>query len=404
MTIEYRPALRKDWQQFGNIVALSHGDQPDTDQGSIDWWNSFFDEVSTVAAFDGEEMVGTSLSFTRNTTIPGGGQLPAALVTNIAVVTTHRRQGLLTNMLHDLLKSANERGEPISTLWSSESLIYGRFGYGMAGQHYLAKVKSNKAKLVRLPKISGAVKLTNRNRIREIGPEIWKNSALLHPGMPERTSFGWKSYGSPDSVKDESLFFASYEENGKSEGYVAYSTSKTPDEDINIHLKELIATTDAAHAALWQFILSIDLVEEVTDLYMPQDDPLWWMLEDPRHLKRTAYDAIWLRILDVERVLSARTYSAMCDVVIQIEDDFCEWVAGSYRLTVNASGNGTVTRTTSAADVTASAEALATCYFGNAKFSDLARAGLVEEMTPGTLRNLDLAFVSEREPWCPLMY
>lgn len=407
MSIQYRPATREEWSAFGNLVSLSHGDQPPGDEPSKKWWASFFNEVNTVAAFDEDELVGSALSFTRETSVPGGAKLPAALVTNVAVVPTHRRQGVLTRMLRDLLKSAYERGDAISTLWSSESPIYGRFGYGMAGRQYVAKIKSSNASLKHLPDVSGRVRMADRERIRDIGPDIWSRTSDHRPGIPERTAFGWYSAYSLSTEgwdSQEQYFFAVYEEDGCTDGYVVYSTSKTPNQDNNILLKELVGATEAAHAALWRFILSIDIVDEITDLYMSQDDPLWWMLGDPRALNLKPYDAIWLRILDVEKTLSARKYSAKCDLVFRVEDEYCQWIAGNYRMTVDDGGTAIVERTGATADITLTADALAICYFGNARFSELREAGRVQELTAGAIANADIAFHAERQPWCPLMY
>ena len=54
-------------------------------------------------------------------------------VTQVGVRPTHRRRGMLSTLMRRQLADVHEAGdEAIAALWASESVIYGRFGYGMA--------------------------------------------------------------------------------------------------------------------------------------------------------------------------------------------------------------------------------------------------------------------------------
>ncbi len=408
MQLEYRSPTEEEWPAFGSAVSRGFGNHPPTDDHSRQRWERFYPFARPIGAWDGEQVVGTSGSFVSDTTVPGGTRLPAALVTIVTVAATHRRRGVLTNIMRRTLEAAHERGEPFATLWASESVIYGRFGYGMAGQHYASKIRAEKANVLHVPEVKGIVRFADRARVRKVGPEIWKRVSANRPGMPDRSERGWESHMPVPDEKDKPekrRFYAVYEEDGQALGYVEYKTTDVSnDGESDVAISELLAVTDGAHAALWRFILNIDLVANVRYDLMPVDDPIWWMLDDPRRLKRTPYDAIWLRLLDVEKSLSARTYSEATDLVISVEDDFCPWVAGNYRLTTDASGNAGCVRTENAADIVVPAASLATCYFGSVKFADLARAGRAGENTPGALLQADRAFATEREPWCPLEY
>ena len=191
MSIEYRSATKDEWSAFGKVVSRGFGGHPPTDQQSRDRWTKFYDVINSVGAWDDAEVVGTSGSFVSDTTVPGGAKLPTALVTIVTVAATHRRQGVMTNMMRGLLQGAQKRGEPIATLWASESVIYGRFGYGMAGQRFEAKIKAGKAQLTHLPNVTGTVNFVDRPQLREIGPDIWTRTAAHRPGMPERPDGSW---------------------------------------------------------------------------------------------------------------------------------------------------------------------------------------------------------------------
>ena len=65
-------------------------------------------------------------------------------VTWVGVLPTHRRRGVLREMMRFQLDDFRRRGEPLAALWASESVIYGRFGYGIAAPvHEMKALKPN---------------------------------------------------------------------------------------------------------------------------------------------------------------------------------------------------------------------------------------------------------------------
>src|SRR5918911_3821572 len=83
------------------------------------------------SALDNGPRVGTAAAFPFEMTIPGGAQVPIAGVTWVGVLPSHRRRGVLRELMRHQLNEIHERGEPIAALWASEPAIYGRFGYGI---------------------------------------------------------------------------------------------------------------------------------------------------------------------------------------------------------------------------------------------------------------------------------
>ena len=123
----------------------------------------------TVAAFDGDDMVGTGGWYPMEVTVPGGDAVPMAGTTIISVQPTHRRQGVLTAMMRDHLDHTARSGEPLAGLWASETPIYGRFGFGHEQRQTLRE-------------IGGRLGLS-RERVRQI-----ESAALerLREGLEER--------------------------------------------------------------------------------------------------------------------------------------------------------------------------------------------------------------------------
>ena len=83
------------------------------------------------AAYEHGRPVGFAAAYAFDLTIPGG-QLPCAGVTWVGVLPSHRRRGILRDFMKRQLEDVHSWGEPIASLWASESSIYGRFGYGLA--------------------------------------------------------------------------------------------------------------------------------------------------------------------------------------------------------------------------------------------------------------------------------
>src|SRR5689334_20136010 len=102
---------------------------------SWEWFAKAAEELMpldrVLAAFDGGRAVGCAASWPLRMTIPGG-ELPAAGVTWVAVLPSHRRRGLLREFMRRQLDDLHARGEPLAVLTASEAAIYGRFGYGIA--------------------------------------------------------------------------------------------------------------------------------------------------------------------------------------------------------------------------------------------------------------------------------
>ena len=125
-------AVREDeLRRFADVTEQTFSDE--TTDEEFERWRTVLRAERAHAAFDGEAMVGTAAAYEFTLTIPGG-ELPAAGVTAVGVLPTHRRRGLLTRLMRVQLDDIRERGEPLAVLFASEPAIYGRFGYGLAAR------------------------------------------------------------------------------------------------------------------------------------------------------------------------------------------------------------------------------------------------------------------------------
>lgn len=352
------------------------------------------------AVYDGATMVGAGGILNRELTVPGLRPVPVAAVTGVGVAVDQRRRGVLTalmrNQLHDLHDSG---GESFAALWASEAGIYGRFGYGLASRRIRAVVRrpvrfldgagdgATEVHLAAVDKTGQALrKLHGEYTGSRIGglsrpEEYWPYLLADHEAHREGAS---------------ALRFAVHPE-----GYAQFRvrenwTSDGPRHKVSVW--DLVSVTPDAHAALWRFLANLDLAGEISYGNAPADEPLPFLLADPRAASTELTDALFVRLVDVDRALAIRRYAAAVDVVFEVSDEFCPWNAGRWRLATDESGAAEVTRTSAAPDLACSATELGAAYLGGTRLHVLAAAGRVVEVRSGALRAASGAFAGENEP------
>lgn len=147
------------------------------------------------------------------------------------------------------------------------------------------------------------------------------------------------------------------------------------DKDFQHHLEveDFVWAGDDAWRDLWIYLTRLDLVDTI-EVDAALDDPLNWLFEDPRvvHTK-DVYDQVWLRLVDVPRMLAARTYGGTGSVVVEVRDKLLPANDGRYRISPDGAE-----RTDDQADITIPVDLLGAVYLGDTKFSDLAATKRVE--------------------------
>ncbi|MEP6696489.1 MAG: GNAT family N-acetyltransferase [Pseudonocardiales bacterium] len=368
-----------------------------------------YEPERSLAVFDGDQPVASAVAYSRNLTVPGG-PLPAACVSWVAVAPTHRRRGLLTRMMRHQLTELHDRSrEAVAVLWASESAIYGRFGYGPASQACRITVSTRDARM--LPQTGGA------GRVRLLLPvdalpdltAVYESVRPDRVGLLDRRGAWWqRRLFDPERWRDgaSSLRVAVHEDaSGRPDAFALYNTKATWDAGPQgeIGVRELLAATPAGYAGLWRFLLQMDLVRTVRWDRAAADEALPHLLGGTGAVQQSLSDALWVRIVDVDRALSARRYSTPTDLVLEISDDYCPWNSGRYRLAGDLQG-ADCTSTMDRADLSLPVAALGAAYLGGMSLSTLAAAGLVTERRPGALQAATAAFTGARAPYAPEVF
>lgn len=399
--------LRSAYQMVAEVFSSTYPLEPE-----LELDRPLIEPERTLCAFDGPLVVGNAVGLSFQMALPGT-VAPVLGVTGVAVRQTHRRRGILRSLMTRQLTDVHEAGrEPVAVLFASESAIYGRFGYGSATTGATLTLHAGEARFVPDAPADPAL------RLREAAPadalpelaKVFDGRLGVRPGAFARNDAWWAQVVSDPEYRRAGygpLMCVLAEDDAGTRGYVLFSARGSDDADEipdgSLTVRELYAADPAAYAALWAHVLDRDLIRTVTAPLRPSDDPLLRLLADPRRARPRMIDGMWARLVDVDRALTARAYSAPVDAVIEVRDPMLAWNDGRWRLRVTADG-AECERTTDEPDVTVPVAALGGAYFGGTRLGSYGAAGLAAEHRPGALRALSAAFAWDPAPWCPIMF
>ncbi len=408
MTYEIRPILETEIGVFrAEMVATFGGDLTAEERADDERFRQLMPLERTRAAFDGDQLVGTLGDFPLEVTVPGGGFVPMAGTTMIAVRPSHTRRGILTAMMSSHLEAARDEGRPLAGLWASESSIYGRFGFGPATDRLTIELPASAAALPEDDQ-AGSVRQTTVEEALELFPLVHEEVRKTTPGVLSRSPATWKwRLHDPESRREgmSARRLVLYEGASGPEGFATYRLKEEWHDSLpkgKVDVAELQAVTPAAHRALWRYLTSIDLFPRVKYWNAPVGDGLRWQVAAARLLRQEIMDALWVRVLDVPAALEARRYSVTGTMTFTIDDPLFPDISGSYRL----SGGPDTARCSRIEDVGHIEMDLATLgmlYLGGRSAAVLAGAGRIRGEAD-VIAVADAMFSWHKAPWCPEVF
>jgi predicted acetyltransferase len=399
VSLEYRSPTQ---DEFESVLATTHtafGEELKADD--VERHRKVMQLDRMLVAWDAGRPVGVTYSFPFDLTLPGGSA-KAAGVSWVGVLPSHRRRGILRELMLRQLDDVHARGEPLAILYASESVIYGRFGYGMAvlGTQMDANRGAFALRDDQGPR--GTARLLTKEEAAEKFPPIYERLRRERPGYLNRTDDWWRQYrlADPEHWRDGASpkYYVLVELDGEPAAYAMYRVASKWEDDTpkgEVRVIDAQATSPEANAELWRFLFGVDLVERVK---LGNVDPAWPLLhavKDPRRLKITVTDGLWLRFVDLEAALRARSYAEGDPVVLEVTDAVREANAGRWSV---GSDPG---RTDDEADVALDVTDLASTYLGAFSFERLAAGGRARELKPGGLARASALFATPLPPYCP---
>jgi predicted acetyltransferase len=403
VALEIRPCTsEEEFQEAFLGIGQYFGAEPSDERPA--WARSMPLERMYAALEDGA-VIGGSGSFPFTMTVPGA-QVACAGVTIVGVYPTHRRRGVLREMMRVQLDDVRERGEPIAALWASEERIYTRFGYGVAswaGETSILRERGGYA----LPfQHDGRFRIVEPEEAKRSLPPVYDAWARRTPGAFTRDDVWWEHRVLADPADRRQgrgpKRFVVFERDGAVAAYAVYRHAPKFEEGVSrgeLVVLEAIGADDSALAAIWRYLLDVDWTERIQAYFLPVDHPLFLLLAEPRRLRYRLGDGLWVRLVDIGAALSQRRYAQGGSIVFEIEDAFMPDNEGRWKLE-----DGTAERTNDEPEIRLDVRDLGSVYLGGFTFAELRRALRIQELREGAIARADAIFRTDVRPWCPEIF
>ena len=404
MDVVLRPITEDEYREFTRVMEGAFGYHVSDE--ALARFRSVAELDRTIAAFEGDEIVATAGAYSMELTLPGGRLEAAAGVTYVGVRNTHRRRGLLRQMMDHQIDDIADRGESLALLTASEGSIYRRFGYGPASFQANWRLPTEGTSLVRPPDNGGRLRQVTRSEAEPMLPKAYERCRPQITGAINRTAAWWDIYfKDPEWERDgaSARFYVLHESaTGEIDGYLAFRQRRSWEHGLasnTIIIDELYGMTPEIEAALWAHVIDHDLVRTVEAPGRPVDDPIRWRLADSRRLMCTdLVDALWVRPMDIPSALAARCYATDDALAIAVVDQFRPANDGTYLVEGTPDG-ASASRCDRAPDLTMDIADLGAIYLGGTPPTSLACGGRITEGSTGALRRADAFFAAHPLPW-----
>ena len=366
---------------------------------------------SLLATLDGAPCGGAA-SLRTELTLPGGAAVATAAVTDVGVLPTHRRRGVVSALMAHQLRDCRDRGDVLAVLHASEAGIYERFGYGVATRWRLVELDARRAAFRSdWPDPGGSLRHVRRDAADTLVAcaGVHDRARLAHPGGLARSEAWWRvvlgdaaTYQGGGSDRQVILHL---DDAGDPDGYVIYQVTQDWSAGQAEHSIEVWELVGAGHhgpqveLALWRAMLDHDLVAKV-DGPIAIDHALFDVVADPRQARtRWDQDLLWVRLLDVRGAFEARAYGSDGSFSFDLVDRHLPEQAGTHRLSVS-DGVARCERTDDEPDLVLDVSELGTVLLGGGSLRRAVRAGRVGERTPGAAAGADALLAVWPMPWC----
>jgi predicted acetyltransferase len=339
-------------------------------------------------------------SYALDVTLPGGATVPMGGVTWVSTATTHRRQGLMRQVVGAVHDDIDERGESLATLYASEGGIYEHIGYGIASYQRTTVLDRRLTRMrAEFTTASPEVQMLDENAdvTAEIAP-LWERFRRTRAGEVSRDDTYHDALAEMRNTGTDGMSAAYYLVHA--DGFAVYRMKMDWEGGLpahTLHLAELAAITPAAHAALWQTLLDVDLVGEIHSRAIAIDDPLPYLLQNQRALRTTVLaDAVWANVRDVSTAFGARTY--------RVEDRLVVEADGKRWAIEGGVDGGTCRPVRTRPDLTTSHSGLSSLIYGGVLPSALVAGRRMTARNDDALRRADLFFPTSLAPNCQTHY
>jgi predicted acetyltransferase len=383
-SVSLRPATAGDMDAVTDLIGMVFHETMSDELSALE--ASITEIERSLVADDHGLVVGHTTAQTRELSVPGA-VVPAAHVTGVGVAPTHRRRGILTAMMRRQLTEIAEAGrEPIAALWASETKIYPRFGYGPAASRLRLDIMSREVRITPPAPPYARLRLVDPIDVLADLTRVHERLRAGRVGWSSRPEYWWRYLlADVEAHRDGATTYRGVLAEDET-GPIGYAWWRTQAKWTRhgpagqVRLRDVVAPDPQTYAQLWNFLLTIDLTTSATYDYAALDEPLLYLVDEPRRLGPAYADALWVRVIDLPAALEARRYVAPVDVVLEVTDPLLERNSGRWRLT-GGPDKATCTVTTDQPDLACSITEIGAAYLGGTSLAALTAAGRVRQLT-----------------------
>lgn len=401
MTLDVRLTRPEEFRVAADVMSAALMSRPYDDER---WERALpaWDEMVTYSAWDDGTCVGHAGQFVVDTVVPGGRLLATGAVTMVGVLPTARRRGVARSLMHELIRDSARRGFSLMSLRASESTIYERFGFGLGGEFCSMTLDPRAASPIRGAHDDGTFRLLRGDEIVDVLPDLYHRVAFRRPGVITRPPSFYDRLFRDAITGDKASFVVVHRgPDGRDDGYAHYETEWDDDHPDGPtgrgEIFDVFGATDAVELSLWQYLCDVDLVTRWKASERPVDDIVRLAAADTRAYRtRTIDDEQWMRLVDADAALAARTYRPVGgSVTVGITDPVLPANNGVWRVSSDGAA-----RTGDASDLAGDVAAISAAYLGGTSWTALVATGRVTEHTSGAADLADDLFASVPLPFC----
>ena len=335
--------------------------------------------------------------------------IPVAGVSMVGTSPINRRRGHLRKITQKHFEMLyEEESQAISALNASMAAIYQRFGYGIVSSKNAYNVEPRYLQFATGCRVEGSFYEARDDEMATI-LDIYHKFARLRVGCLERNEKLEVAPGAPLTVvamppPSTPPMKVVYREDGEPTGYVIYSVTRgLRPGDQHLDIRDLAWLTPQAYRSIWEYFANMDLVHEITWSRLPVDDPLPYLILEPRKLCAATSDGLMARLVDVKRALPLRPYREEARLRFELIDDFCPWNAGTWELEISPTGSD-MKQAGGQPQLTMPVSTLAMLMFGQINASEAARMGRMDVHDKDVLDMWDRALRTPYRPYCADMF
>ena len=413
MALEIRPYREEEEQAFYRVPAIVFGNytgQPrDPERAEFvlrpEW---------SLCAFEDGELATTYGAFPFQQRL-NGGVARAAGVTVVGTLPQYRRRGHLRKIMEtDFKRRYEQQLEPVAILLASIASIYQRFGYACVSTAVRFEIDPRWVAFVpSLPEAQGTWREVSKDDGQPLLQQMYDDFIVPRNGFLRRAKPMWDAQvhagGTYDGANPGPSLLAVYEEGGEPQAYVAWAakwlhaSADTGGPGQRIYVRDYVYSSPSAYRAMWEYLKKFDLAARIVFDCAPVDDPAFHVMQDPRELHAQHRDWLHARILDLERLLPLRPYSAEGRVVFEVRDEMCPWNAGRWTLEAGPEGSA-VSRSQESPQLSLDISALAQILYGQVSPTNAVRYGRAEASPGAPLDLWDALWRTNYAPFCPNMF